>query len=54
VATATGVLAVMAVEELLLKIRELDEGQAELKEEILKLVPEQQQGAQHHASRRPP
>ena len=33
---------VMAVEELLPKIRELEEGQAELKQEIFKLVPEQQ------------
>ena len=32
----------MAVEELLPKIRELEEGQAELKQEIFKLVPEQQ------------
>ncbi|CAD6255414.1 unnamed protein product [Miscanthus lutarioriparius] len=47
----------MAAEELLRKIRELEEGQAELKREISMLVPEQQQGAQlhqHHASRRPP
>ena len=47
----------MAAEELLRKIRELEEGQAELKREISKLVPEEQQGAQqqqHHASRRPP
>jgi hypothetical protein len=47
----------MAAEELLRKIRELEEGQAELKREISKLVPEEQQPAvqhQHHASRRPP
>jgi len=47
-----------AAEELVRKIRELEEGQAELKREISKLVPEQakQQGAQQQqqASRRPP
>ncbi|PWZ26773.1 Serine/threonine-protein kinase EDR1 [Zea mays] len=47
----------MAAEELLRKLRELEEGQAELKREISKLVPEQQQQHHHHhyhASRRPP
>ncbi|XP_008677879.1 uncharacterized protein [Zea mays] len=47
----------MAAEELLRKLRELEEGQAELKREISKLVPEQQQQHHHHhyhSSRRPP
>ncbi|KAL6908151.1 hypothetical protein ACP4OV_002321 [Aristida adscensionis] len=43
----------MAAEELLRKIRELEEGQAELKREVAKLMPEQR-GAQSPSSRRPP
>ncbi|CAL4982671.1 unnamed protein product [Urochloa decumbens] len=42
----------MAAEELLRKIRELEEGQAELKREIAKLGPERQ-AAQPNSSRRP-
>nr|CAB3490560.1 unnamed protein product [Digitaria exilis] len=43
----------MAAEELLRKIRELEDGQAELKREISKLVPESQ-SAQPNSARRPP
>ncbi|WVZ49702.1 hypothetical protein U9M48_001035 [Paspalum notatum var. saurae] len=45
-----------AAEELLRKIRELEEGQAELKREISKLVPEPERQAAHAqpSSRRPP
>jgi hypothetical protein len=43
----------MAAEELVRKIRELEEGQAELKREISKLVPENQ-SAQPNSLRRPP
>ncbi|TKW02416.1 hypothetical protein SEVIR_8G242700v4 [Setaria viridis] len=42
----------MAAEELLRKMRELEEGQAELKREISKLVPERQ-GEHPNSSRRP-
>ncbi|OEL32485.1 Serine/threonine-protein kinase CTR1 [Dichanthelium oligosanthes] len=43
----------MAAEELLRKIRELEEGQAELKREISKFVSPEPQGAQPNSSRRP-
>jgi hypothetical protein len=43
----------MAAEELLRKIRDLEDGQAELKREISKLVPERQV-EQPNTSRRPP
>jgi len=50
---ATAPPAMAAAEELLRKIRELEEGQAELKREISKFAPENQ-SAQVNSSRRPP